>query len=79
MIDILQLILIIPKAIESVIFFITAKEFLKKYNNLPFKERPQLNQIFSVGILSWFIYISLDLIIYFIAPLSLGYGYFKLL
>ncbi|UYP47676.1 hypothetical protein NEF87_003961 [Candidatus Lokiarchaeum ossiferum] len=70
MIEIMQLILAIPKTIEAVLFLIIILKLNKKYKGLSLKERPQLNTLYLVGLIGWLIYITLDIFIYIIAPLS---------
>ena len=70
MIEQLQLLLILPKLIESLLFGLCAYELNKKYKETPLLKRPQLNRVMLIGILGWCVYITLDIIIYIIAPLS---------
>ncbi|UYP47677.1 hypothetical protein NEF87_003962 [Candidatus Lokiarchaeum ossiferum] len=71
MIEPLQIALIIPKFIEATLFLIVSIKLIKKFPNIPFRERPLLNALFLIGLFSWFIYITLDIVIFIIAPLSL--------
>ncbi len=70
MIEPLQVRLIIPKSIEAILFLIVVIKLYRKFPNAPFQQRPQLNKLFIVGLFSWFIYITLDTVIFIIAPLS---------
>ena len=64
MIEQLQLLLILPKLIESLLFGLCAYELNKKYKETPLLKRPQLNRVMLIGILGWCVYITLDIIIY---------------
>lgn len=66
----MQLILAIPKTVETMLFLIIILKLNKKYKGLSFREKPQLNTLYLIGLLGWLIYISLDIFIYVIAPLS---------
>lgn len=68
----LQLILIIPKTIESLLFLLNIILAYKKYAHLTWNDRPLVERFFFIGLIGWFIYITLDIIIYFLAPLSMG-------
>lgn len=70
LIEQLQLLLILPKLIESLLFGLCIHRLNQKFKGTPLLKRPQLNRIMLIGILGWFVYITLDLIIYLIAPLS---------
>lgn len=70
MIEKLQIALIIPKSIEAILFLIVIIKLWKKYQGVTIKNRPQLNKLFLIGLFSWFIYITLDIGIFILAPLS---------
>lgn len=66
----LQLFLIVPKSIESLFFLINIILISKKFSNLPWKNRPFLYRMFVSGLISWYIYITLDIFIYIFAAYS---------
>ncbi|UYP46114.1 hypothetical protein NEF87_002399 [Candidatus Lokiarchaeum ossiferum] len=68
----LQLILIIPKAIESSLFFLNIILAYKKYSEHNWNDRPLVERLFFIGLIGWFIYIFLDIFIFLFAPVSMS-------
>ncbi|MCF2141571.1 MAG: hypothetical protein K9W44_16070 [Candidatus Lokiarchaeota archaeon] len=70
----MQLYLIIPKIFESILYFIIFLKILKKLKKLRDQDGriPHLTLLFLIGIGGWLLYITLDCIIYLIAPFSLS-------
>jgi PAS domain S-box-containing protein len=67
----LQYYLVIPKAIESVLFLVNVILGYRIYHNNAWKERPLFHRLLIVGMAGWFIYITLDIFIYLLAPVSM--------
>ena len=68
----IQLTLIIPKAIESLLFFLAVYFGLKKFKGMAFKEISLTEKFLFSGTIGFFIYIFLDIFIYLLAPISLA-------
>jgi hypothetical protein len=71
LVEVLQLILIIPKGIQSLLFLLNIILINKKYSSTQWKERPQFHKLFLMGLIGWFIYIALDILIYTVAGISM--------
>jgi len=69
--DNLQFLLLIPKSIETVLFIIIIFLINKKNKGISWKDRPQFHKLFLTGMIGWFVYIFLDMIIYVFAPFSM--------
>jgi hypothetical protein len=67
----LQMILIIPKLIETALFAINIFLINKKNKHINWKDRPQFHRSFLMGMMAWTIYILLDIFIYTCAGLSM--------
>ena len=72
--DPIQILLALPKGIEAVLFFVIISLMIRDYKETPFKERPQLHQLLLIGLSGWFVYITLDIIIYIVAPVSFPFS-----
>ncbi len=70
MIEPLQISLILPRSINALLILIVLLKLYKKYLHTIFRQRPLLNQLYIIGLLGWFGYLSLDIIIPIIAPIS---------
>lgn len=68
----LELLLILPKVIETALFSINSFLINKKYRGIPWKERPQFHRSFLIGMLAWSFYIFLDIFIYTCAGVSMS-------
>jgi len=67
----LQLTLIIPKSIETVLFVINIILINNKNKETAWKDRPQFHKSFLLGMIAWTVYILLDIFIYTLAGLSM--------
>jgi hypothetical protein len=67
----LELVLILPKAIETALFILNIWLINKKNKGTAWKDRAQFHKSFLFGMISWTIYIFLDLLIYICAGLSM--------
>lgn len=72
MIEPLQLLIVPPKLLESIIFALSIVTLNKKIKIQGINSETQLSRLFLIGVTGWFIYITLDALIYVIAPLSMG-------
>ena len=70
-IDNIQLTLIIPKAIESLLFLLAVYFGLKKFRGKGWKDIPLVEKWLFGGTFGFFIYIFLDIFIYLLAPISM--------
>ncbi|WP_457557685.1 hypothetical protein [Candidatus Harpocratesius sp.] len=70
----MQLYLIIPKMIDSFLYFTIFLKILKKLKKFRSQDGriPHLSLLFLIGIGGWLLYITLDCLIYLIAPFSLS-------
>jgi signal transduction histidine kinase/ActR/RegA family two-component response regulator len=68
----LQLYLVIPKAIEAILYLLVINQIWQHAPKIKWKDRPLVFRFFLGGMCGWFLYISLDIVIYLIAPLSMG-------
>lgn len=67
----LQLFLLIPRMIESLLFFIIIFKVNQEFKRAPFWSRPLLHKLFVIGLSGWWVYIFLDIFIYSLADLSI--------
>lgn len=67
----LELILIIPKTVEAVLFILNIYLISKKNKDTAWKDRSQFHKSLLVGMIAWTLYILLDIIIFSCAGLSM--------
>ena len=69
--EFMQLILMIPKSFEALLYFAVVIFGITRYRDIPWKDRPQIEKWFIYAMAGWLVYISLDSLLFFLAPLSL--------
>lgn len=66
----LQMYLLIPRIIETLLFALIISNVNRPFRNIRFNQRPLLHRLFLAGLSGWFVYIFLDIFIYSLADLS---------
>lgn len=66
----LQLFLLIPRIVETILFIIVVLRVNSQFAKIPFRDRPLVHKLFMQGLIGWTIYIFLDIFIYTYAALS---------
>ncbi len=74
LLDIIQVYLIVPKIVQFLLLFYNLNIFYQRYKTFGWKRRPLINKLFMLATFWWLIFISLDIIIFIIAPLSIPVG-----
>ncbi|UYP45874.1 hypothetical protein NEF87_002159 [Candidatus Lokiarchaeum ossiferum] len=67
----LELTLIIPKSIEAALFIMNIYLINKKNKQTAWKDRSQFHKSLLIGMFAWVLYITLDMVIYTCAGLSM--------
>ncbi len=70
--EFLQLILIIPKTIESLLFLFNIILANQKNPQMDWKERSLVARLYCIGMGGWVVYITLDIFIFYLAPVSMA-------
>ncbi|UYP44169.1 hypothetical protein NEF87_000454 [Candidatus Lokiarchaeum ossiferum] len=70
----LQFILVIPKVIESLLWIFNIILGFQKFKGYAWKDRPLVERLYLMGMIGWFVYITLDIFIFLVAPASMEFA-----
>ncbi|WP_371804769.1 PAS domain-containing protein [Candidatus Lokiarchaeum ossiferum] len=71
----LQFILVIPKVIESLLWIFNIILGFQKFKGIAWKDRPLVERLYLMGMIGWFVYITLDIFIFLVAPVSMEFAF----